>query len=77
MAAVIDKVPPKWKSFALSLKHKKDLSTINDLIISLQIKEKYRENNKLSNDFQHRVNLVEKNKNKKFRIEKYNTLKPQ
>ena len=51
VAAIVDKLPPKWKSFVLSLKHKRDLSTMSDLIVSLQIEEKYREIDKLYIDF--------------------------
>lgn len=66
VGSLLDKLPPKWKSFALSLKHKCHSLTMDSLIISLQIEEKRRDKDKLSNEFEDKVNIVEgKNSNSK------------
>jgi hypothetical protein len=41
---IISKLPPSWKDFATSLKHKRQEFTIDGLIGSLDVEEKARAN---------------------------------
>jgi hypothetical protein len=42
VGVIIAKLPPSWRSFATSLKHKKEVMTVESLIASLDIEEKAR-----------------------------------
>jgi hypothetical protein len=37
---IIAKLPPSWKYFSMSLKHKKETTTVESLITSLDVEEK-------------------------------------
>jgi hypothetical protein len=37
---IIAKLPPSWKYFSTSLKHKKETTTVESLIASLDVEEK-------------------------------------
>jgi hypothetical protein len=39
---IIDKLPPSWRDFATTLKHKRTHMSISDLIVSLDVEEKAR-----------------------------------
>ena len=41
--ALIDKLPPSWSDFQVTLKHKREAMTLDDLIVAIQIEEKHRE----------------------------------
>jgi hypothetical protein len=40
VGGIIAKLPPSWKYFSTSLKHKKESMTIESLIVSLDVEEK-------------------------------------
>jgi hypothetical protein len=40
VGGIISKLPPSWKYFSTSLKHKKESMTIESLIVSLDVEEK-------------------------------------
>jgi hypothetical protein len=42
VGVIIAKLPPSWRSFATSLKHKKEVMTVESLIASLDVEEKAR-----------------------------------
>jgi hypothetical protein len=42
VGGIIAKLPPSWKYFSTSLKHKKETMTVESLIASLDVKEKVR-----------------------------------
>jgi hypothetical protein len=42
VGGIIAKLPPSWKYFSTSLKHKKKTMTVESLIASLDVKEKAR-----------------------------------
>jgi hypothetical protein len=42
VGGIIAKLPPSWKYFSTSLKHKKETMTVESLIASLDVKEKAR-----------------------------------
>ncbi|XP_077231988.1 uncharacterized protein LOC143865549 [Tasmannia lanceolata] len=70
-AAIIDKLPPSWKEFEKSLKHRKYELSLEDLLVTLRIEEEHR--NRDQNDKESKLlskaNLVEtseKKTNKSF-----------
>src|SRR5262249_53729328 len=66
VCALISKLPPSWYNFSLSLQHKRENMTVEDLISALQVEEKNRERNKTrepipeSFEFLSKANYVEK-----------------
>jgi hypothetical protein len=42
VGGIIAKLPPSWRSFATSLKHKREVMTIENLISTLDVEEKAR-----------------------------------
>jgi hypothetical protein len=42
VGGIIAKLPPSWKSFATTLKHKKEVMTVESLIATLDVEEKAR-----------------------------------
>jgi hypothetical protein len=42
VGGIIAKLPPSWKYFSTSLKHKKEIMTVESLIASLDVEEKAR-----------------------------------
>ena len=68
VSSIIDKLPPSWKDFKDSLKHKKEDLSLEELANSLRIEEEFRkqENTKLLSS----VNLVEDGHCKKKKFDK-------
>jgi hypothetical protein len=42
VGGIIVKLPPSWRSFAMTLKHKKEVMTVESLIATLDVEEKSR-----------------------------------
>nr|KYP72324.1 Retrovirus-related Pol polyprotein from transposon TNT 1-94 [Cajanus cajan] len=61
VSLLISKLPSSWSEFARSLKHKPDHFTLSDLLVTLQIEDKHRISQKISNKtpFQAKAHLVE------------------
>ena len=42
VSSIIDKLPPSWKDFKRSLKHKKEEITLDNLANDLRVEEEFR-----------------------------------
>jgi len=64
VAAMIEKLPPRWRDFKNYLKHKRKEMTLEDLILRLRIEEdnKKSDGKTASRDFEERANIVEGSK---------------
>uniref|UniRef100_A0A5B7BVL1 Putative retrotransposon protein, Ty1-copia subclass n=1 Tax=Davidia involucrata TaxID=16924 RepID=A0A5B7BVL1_DAVIN len=82
VSALIDKLPSSWSDFQVSLKHKREEMTLDDLMVAIQIEEKHRSKHKLAlkitledqgmiNLFESKnVNFLNKSKNGKGKYKK-------
>ena len=73
---LIDKLSLFWSDFQITLKHKREIMTLDDLMVSIQVKEKHQSKHKLlpltSNlEMQGNANLVTIKKGKKFGNNKF------
>lgn len=44
---LIDKLLPFWSDFQITLKHKREVMTLDNLMVSIQVKEKHQSKHKL------------------------------
>jgi len=60
---IIAKLPPSWRGFATSLKHKRQKISVENLIASLDVEEKARAKNTIEkeNEGHSSINLVQRN----------------
>ena len=63
VGCIIAKLPPSWRGFATSLKHKRQKISVENLIASLDVEEKARakDNTEKGNEGHSSANLVQKN----------------
>ena len=61
IGSTIHKLPPSWKDFGITLKHKKKEMKLEDLTVRLKIQEHHRDRDSKSKDSEHmgKVNLNE------------------
>jgi hypothetical protein len=55
--SIIAKLPPSWRDFATSLKHKRVCMSISDLIASLDIEEKARAKDEQSKEVEGQISV--------------------
>ena len=69
-SGIIAKLPPSWRNFATSLKHKRQEFSVTDLIRSLHVEEKARAKDKTARGFEggSTANLVQR---KNFQSHKF------
>ena len=60
LGCIIAKLPPSWRGFAISLKHKRQKISVENLIASLDIEEKTRakDNNEKGNEGHPSANFI-------------------
>ncbi|KAL0294253.1 UNVERIFIED_CONTAM: hypothetical protein Sangu_2519100 [Sesamum angustifolium] len=57
--SIVDKISKSWKNFGMTLKHQKGRLSLEDLMITINIKEEHRnQTHKMPIEYQPRINLI-------------------
>ncbi len=59
VACIVNKLPPSWHSFKMSLKHKKEEISIEELATTIQVEEQRRQEATMEKEFHKVLNIEE------------------